>query len=298
LGSDEETVLREIGELKKAGIIRRLGVLVNYQALGRKSTLVAAHVPGENLKAVAEAVNSLAGVSHNYQRAHHYNLWFTLQGESKEEIERTLRELGGRFDIEFHSLPVKWYFKLDVRFDVGGEEEGLGAGEESVREVKTNEVEGKVELSEIEKRVLVGLQGELELKSRPYELLCEEGLGEEEVLEIIRGLVDKGVIRRIAAVLDYRKLGFTANVLFCSEVPEENVVGAGERLAQCGIVSHCYERVTFEGWRYNLFAMMHGRSMGEIQHAVNEFVEAEGIDSYELLATEAELKKKPVRYEL
>jgi hypothetical protein len=38
--------------------------------------------------------------------------------------------------------------------------------------------------------------------------------------------------------------------------------------------------------------------MGEIQHAVNEFVEAEGIDSYELLATEAELKKKPVRYEL
>jgi DNA-binding Lrp family transcriptional regulator len=298
LGSDEETVLREIGELKRAGVIRRIGALINYQALGRKSTLVAAHVPGENLKAVAEAVNSLAGVSHNYQRSHDYNLWFTLQGESEEEIEQTLGELGGRFDIEFHSLPVKRYFKLDVRFDIEGEREETGVGGESVREVKTNEVEGKVELSDIEKRVLVRLQGELELRSKPYELLCEEGSGEEEVLEVIRGLVDKGVIRRIAAVLDYRKLGFTANVLFCSEVPEENVVGAGERLAQCGIVSHCYERATFEGWRYNLFAMMHGRSMGEIQHGVSRFVEAEGIDSYELLTTEAELKKKPVRYEL
>jgi len=42
--------------------------------------------------------------------------------------------------------------------------------------------------------------------------------------------------------------------------------------------------------------MMHGRSMGEIQHVVSKFVEAEGIDSFELLPTAAELKKRPVKH--
>ena len=71
----------------------------------------------------------------------------------------------------------------------------------------------------------------------------------------------------------------------------------GRRSERLG-VSHCYEREVFEEWPYNLFAMMHARSMGEIQHAINRFVEAEGIESFELLPTAAELKKQPVRHQL
>jgi DNA-binding Lrp family transcriptional regulator len=61
-------------------------------------------------------------------------------------------------------------------------------------------------------------------------------------------------------------------------------------------VSHCYERKTVEDWPYNLFAMMHGKSMGEIQHVINKFTESEKIDSFELLPTAAELKKQPVKH--
>ena len=297
LGSDEGTVLREIGRLKEAGIVRRIGALIDYRVLGLTSTLVAAHIPEENLREVAEAVNSLAEVSHNYRRNHYYNLWFTLQGETEKEIERTLSELGERFDIDFHSLPVKRVFKLDVRFDVESEGQLSGDVEQAAVEVKRKKEKVKIELSEREKQILAELQGDLKLTSKAFDFLCVGGLEEKEVLEIIKGLIDKGVIRRIAAVVDHRKLGFTANVLFCSEVPENKVVEAGERLARFGIVSHCYERETFEGWVYNLFAMMHGRSMGEIQHVINRFVKAEGIDSFELLPTAAELKKRPVKYQ-
>jgi len=104
------------------------------------------------------------------------------------------------------------------------------------------------------------------------------------------------VIRRIAGVVDHHKLGFVANVLFAGEVPQGRIVQAGQRLARFGIVSHCYERGTFENWPYNLFAMMHSRSMGRIQHAINRFIEAEKIDSFQLLPTAAELKKQPVRH--
>ncbi len=79
-------------------------------------------------------------------------------------------------------------------------------------------------------------------------------------------------------------------------MPEDRIVEAGETLALFGAVSHCYERKAVENWPYNLYAMMHGRSMGEVQHLVNKFTEAERIDSFELLPTEAELKKEPVKH--
>jgi len=289
LGSDEEAVLQQIAQLKKDGLIRQISALINYRALGKTSTLAAAHVPQESLQEVAEAVNSLEGVSHNYLRKHHYNLWFTLQGWSSEEIRLTLSNLSGRFGIDFHSLPVRHVFKLDVRFDA----EDQSQLAEDIAEVPTSET---VELSESEKRIISQLQEDLEVTAEPFEFLFGEGFGAEEVLQIIRGLINKGVIRRIAAVVDYRKLGFVHNVLFISEVPESRVVEAGERLARFRIVSHCYERKTFEGWPYNLFAMMHAVSMGDIQRVIDKFVEAEGIESFELLPTVEELKKRPVKY--
>ena len=73
-------------------------------------------------------------------------------------------------------------------------------------------------------------------------------------------------------------------------------MGAVEKLARSGMVSHCYERKTFENWPYNLFAMVHGRSMDQIQRVVVEFVETERIGAFELLPTAAELKKQPVKH--
>jgi DNA-binding Lrp family transcriptional regulator len=289
LNNNEETILQEIGELKKAGVIRRICALINSLALGMTSTLVAAHIPEENLQEVAEAVNSLENVSHNYLRKHYYNLWFTLQAESAKQIEVTVSNLSGRFGIDFYSLPVERVFKLDVRFDVEGE--GQLAGD--IGQVPKSEA---VKLSKTEKQILSKLEDDLDVISEPFDFLCSEGLGTEEVLRIIQGLIDKGVIRRIAAVVDHRKLGFVANILFCSKVPQNRIVEAGEALARFKAVSHCYERKTVEDWPYNLYAMIHGKSMGEIQHLINKFTEAEKIDSFELLPTAAELKKEPVKH--
>jgi len=289
LNNNEETILQEIRELKESGVIRRICALINSLALGMTGTLVAAHIPEENLQEVAEAVNSLENVSHNYLREHYYNLWFTLQAESPKQIEVTVSNLSGRFGIDFYSLPIERVFKLDVRFDVEGE--GQMPGDiEQIPKSKT------VELNEDEKQILWKLEDDLDVISEPFDFLCSEGLETEGVLRIIQGLIDKGVIRRIAAIVDHRKLGFVANILFCSEVPRNRIVEAGEALARFGAVSHCYERKAVEDWPYNLFAMMHGKSMGEIQHVINKFAESEKIDSFELLPTAVELKKQPVKH--
>ncbi len=294
LGTDEKRLLREIEQLKEMGFIRRISAFINYRALGMVSTLVAAHVPADSLYAVAEAVNALENVSHNYLRQHHYNMWFTLQAASFQNIDLTLSDLSGRFGIDFHSLPVERFFKLEVRFDAVGEEAEDGG---LVRNVTTQPRNGTVILNENQKRVLAGLQKQLQLTSEPFAFMCGDGLGPEDVLNIINELIAKGVVRRIAAVVNYLKLGYTANVMFAGHVSQDRIAWVGEKLAAFAIVSHCYERRTFEGWPYNLYAMMHGRSMGEIQNIINKFVEAEKIDAFELLPTAKELKKQPVKYQ-
>jgi len=296
LNSDEKTVLEQIEELKKLGVIRRICALINYRALGMASTLAAAHIPEENLQEVVRAVNSLENVSHNYRRHHYYNLWFTLQAQSSEQIEVMLSNLSGRFGIDFHNLTVKRVFKLDVRFDAESEPATGGATGGLLQDVAQVPTCERVELNENQKRILSGLQDEVRLTSEPFDFLCGQGLEREDVLRIIKELIDKGVIRRIAAVVDHHKLGFVANVLFAGEVPQDKIVEAGEKLARFGMVSHCYERRTFDNWPYNLFAMMHARSMGEIQHVINRYTEAEKIDSFQLLPTAAELKKQPVKH--
>jgi len=290
INSDETHVLQRIGQLKDRGIIRRICALTNYRALGMTSTLVAAHVPAESLAEVAEAINSLENVSHNYRRNHYYNLWFTLQAETPAQIEVTLTNLSGRFGVDFHSLPVKQIFKLAVRFDAQSEGRILL---QQANQIPTGE---PVKLDENQKLILSRLQDDLQLTAEPFDLLCGKGLGKEDVLRIIKELIGKSVIHRIAAVVDHRELGFVVNVLFACEVPQERIIPAGQRLARFGMVSHCYQRETFENWPYNLFAMMHGQSMGQIQRVINKFVEAEKIDSFQLLPTAAEFKKQPVKH--
>jgi len=290
LERSEEEILEQTRTLKNAGIIRRIGALLNYRALGMISTLVAAHIPQEKIQEVAEMVSSLENVSHNYLRTHYYNLWFTLRAQTDEQIDFVLAGLSSRFGIDFHSLPTERVFKLDVRFDA---ESDSDLSLEDVGEIPKSEV---VELDENQRLILSKLQGGLDITADPFAFLCSDGLGAADIVGIIAELINKGVVRRIAGVVDYRKLGFVANILFVCKVPQSRVIEVGKRLARFRMVSHCYQRRTFEGWPYNLFAMMHSRNISRIQRVINKFTEAEGIDSFQLLPTIAELKKQPVKY--
>lgn len=292
LAVDEERVLNEVAGLREAGVIRRIRAVIDYRALGFAGTLATVHVPEYKLDTVAGAVNALEGVSHNYLRKHYYNMWFTLQERSEEAIDARLAGLSERLGIAFHSLPVVRYFKLDVRFDAAdGQRILLG-------NAKPSAAADVVELTDIEKQFLPLLQREVPVVSEPFDAMAGEPFSSDRILMLLEGLLEKGVIRRIAGVVNHRKLGFAANAMFVADVPERAIVEAGRKLASTGVVSHCYERRTFSGWPYNLFGMMHGRTMDQIHGQVRAFIEENSVADYDLLSTAAELKKKPVKYDL
>ncbi len=281
MGCDEDTVLKQTSELKKTGVIRRITAIINHRTLGMAGTLVAAHIPQDNLLEVAKAVNALDGVSHNYLRKHYYNLWFTLQAKSDKRIEEILLNLSARFKIDFYSLPAERIFKLDVRFDAESGGKSLLPCEGKILAAEKTEIH----LNKEEKAILSKLQQNLEIVSEPF----------PDSLQVIQSLIRKGVIRRIAAVVAYHKLGFAANAMFVCLVEDNRIAEVGRQLAASNNVSHCYQRTPFPGWPYNLFGMMHGRDMKQLEKIVDDFTFHQKIRHFALLKTVKEFKKKPVK---
>ena len=119
-------------------------------------------------------------------------------------------------------------------------------------------------LTDLEKRVILALQRDLEVEPRPFQELADLlGLGEEVVLAAIRSLMEKGYIRRFGATLRHQKSGFEANALVAWTVPEAELQRVGQEMAAQRVVSHCYSRRPAPAWPYNLYTMVHGRSREE-----------------------------------
>jgi len=116
LGMTEDEVIARILRLKKKGVIRRLGASINSRKIGFVSTLLTARVPDEKLDSFVAIVNSCPGVTHNYQRNHEYNVWFTLIAPSTAEKERIIRDLITHTGVDITELPAKKIFKIRVDF--------------------------------------------------------------------------------------------------------------------------------------------------------------------------------------
>ncbi|SMB98135.1 transcriptional regulator, AsnC family [Thermanaeromonas toyohensis ToBE] len=126
LGISEGEVIARLKELKKKGIIRRIGAVFNLRKLGYVSTLCALKVPLERLEEVARIVNSFPGITHNYLREDEYNMWFTLIGPSRQHLEQVMNEIKIRTGLtDLLELPAERPFKIRVNFEFkDGEDSG------------------------------------------------------------------------------------------------------------------------------------------------------------------------------
>lgn len=119
LGLTEKVVLQRVRALKEAGIIRRIGGNFVPDKVGFVSTLCAAQVPEEKIEQFAQVVNRYPGVTHNYQRDHAFNVWFTFIARSREEIERNLAQIAAETGIaSILNLPATHMFKIRAQFDL------------------------------------------------------------------------------------------------------------------------------------------------------------------------------------
>ncbi len=119
LDLDEDNVIERVRRLKENGIIRRIGGNFVPGKLGFVSTLCAGHVPEDKIELFTSVVNTYPGVTHNYLRDNHYNIWFTFIASSEEIIHQYLSEISKKTGVTaIINLPATKVYKIRAHFDL------------------------------------------------------------------------------------------------------------------------------------------------------------------------------------
>jgi DNA-binding Lrp family transcriptional regulator len=120
VGIPEHELLERLTKLKEAGVLRGISPVLESRQMGLSAaTLVALHVPEDNIRKVADIVSSCPEVSHNFRRDHYYTLWFTISAENDERVGQVLAGILDRAGVpagDHLNLPTVKKLKIDVRF--------------------------------------------------------------------------------------------------------------------------------------------------------------------------------------
>ena len=279
-------------------IIREITPIFDTRALGYDSMLVAAKVDSENPQRAAKLVNAHPGVSHNYLRTHDFNLWFTIATPPdsklglKGSIDALMEETGA---VSMRELPTLTLFKINMNLEMEGGTEALAA---QVEAAPPRELEAQP-YDETDIAIIKALQGPMKAVERPYdEAATEVGMTTDELLDHLRGMTDRKILRRVAAILYHRRAGFSANGMGVWKVPEDQILEVGGVMAATRGVSHCYQRPTYDDWPYSVFTMAHGRSKEECDAVLDSIAETceMGPDDRSTLYSSTEYKKIRLHY--
>ncbi|MDP9134566.1 MAG: Lrp/AsnC family transcriptional regulator [Actinomycetota bacterium] len=298
-GIDLDDLMTRTRRLLDGRIIREITPIFDTRALGYSSMLVAAKVDTENPHRAAGIINSHPGVSHNYLRTHEFNLWFTIATPPDSELGlegtlKVLRELTGAESIR--QLPTLKLFKINMNLEMEGSTEALAAAASEA--VVPRELDAQP-YDATDVAVIRALQGPMEVVGRPYDDAAEQvGMSTEELLSHLEGMIERKLLRRVAAILFHRRAGFSANGMGVWRVADERIEETGTRMAAVRGVSHCYQRPTYADWPYSVFTMAHGRSKQECDAILDGIADDHGLHGADraVLYSSTEFKKIRLHY--
>ena len=292
LNMSEDEVLSILQEEKANNIIRQTSAIFDTKRLGYISSLVAFKIAPEKIDAAVEIINSHPGISHNYERNHDFNIWFTLAvaPDTKLGLEKTLEilaELTGA--EEYIMLPTLKLFKISVKLNTTGKD----AKKEKVKKVKHTEIE----MTPLHHAIVKRAQYDIKMESEPFKHIIEElDIDYETFFSILLELQEAGIMRRFASILNHRKAGFSANAMVVWDVDEDNGEAIGETAAAFSAVSHCYLRPKYANWPFNLFTMVHGKTTEETNGIIDEMAKEIESKSHMPLYSSREFKKVRIEY--
>ncbi len=287
-------VKERLNHLKEIGVLRQLSAIFDTRKLGYTSSLVAMEIEADKLEYVASQINRHPGVSHNYERDHEFNLWFTLAVPPGSDLKTELDKFNALDGIKkVRMLPTLQLFKIGVKLDMVDEKKHEVAPTEAKKEIKSV----KFEPTEEDKDFIRELQKDMEIIDEPFLKAANNlGISENELFEKMKYYEEIGVMRRFAAILRHRQVGFTANGMIVWKVPEDKISDVGAKLGAFPQVSHCYERPTYPDWPYNVFSMIHCKTHDEANEMAKTIQDQINVDDYRILFSSREFKKTRVEY--
>ena len=292
LGIAENEVIERLEKLSAQGAISRVGPVFSPGCIGA-STLAALAVPPEMLNEVAQWINALPEVNHNYQREHAYNLWFVAAAPNQAWLDKVLQKISRHCGYPMLVLPLAERFHIDLGFDLSktGETtsrclmhrtaESRSTGNRSA----ANRLAGSsalVQLDSVQTAIVAELQSGIKLNQQPFAALSATiNQAEDAIIRQVEDWREQGIIKRFGVVVRHHELGYRENAMVVWNIPDEQVSALGHLAAQQESVTLCYRRPRqLPDWPFNLFCMVHGTNRDVVLAQIATLSKNAGLDAY------------------
>lgn len=144
-----------------------------------------------------------------------------------------------------------------------------------------------MQLSVVERKILNHIQEGIPLEPRPFDILARRvGINEKILIDKIKGLKEKGIIRSFSAGISHRKLGFKSTLVGLKVSPQ-NLQAIADDIVSYPEVTHCFLR---DG-EYNLWAVFIYRN-DRLKQFLNKMSTRLGENNIMNLSTKKQFKLK------
>lgn len=295
IGLSEDETLERTVRLRRAQIIRQVSAIFDTRALGYRSSLVAVKTAPDRIEETAKAINRHPGVSHNYERNHAFNLWFTIAVPPGSDPEDDARVLTADAGATYRMLTTLRLYKIGVKLDMTGKQSATATSADKGFRRETQEPDA--ELRPVEKEFVRVMQQNIEYVPEPFaKPALAVGMTQAELFAMAEDMIRRKVMRRFAAILRHQAAGYDANAMAVWAVPPDEANAVGDVMASFRSVSHCYLRPTYPDWPYNVFTMIHAKSKEECEAVAKAIQEKTGVQDFTMLYSIREFKKIRLQY--
>ena len=270
LGISAASALGMAREMRDSGSMRRFGAFFDHSKLGYTGYLFGVSAPDGAESEIMACICGAPYITHVYERKHALNIWFTVLSKGTGDaggICGRLRSSGCRFV----ALRASKVIKLRPSFV------GVSRGEPDSGEPGSGEPDSGGESENPDSRALRMARAAAlvsEISERPFAHAARlSGMPDAELLDGLRALCSRGIVRRVGASFDHHRAGWYSNSLCAFDLSgeDEDAVSRAACAAVSGLpwASHCYIRDIYDcelssKWPYNLYVMVHAVSDGEL----------------------------------
>ncbi len=303
LGMRESAVLISLESLKQRKLLKEIRAIFDARFLGFQSALIAFKLEEARLAHAANVINLHPGVSHNYQRLHPYNLWFTLVVPQDIVLETHVQTLADLTACQqYFVFPSLRTFKRRVQFILS---DSVNSRQKSARvqaiRNSSQAISGHSDYfllpQDAQQHIMSMLHNDLSLSSEPFcDIARRCSVKNDHFFDFVSYLLASQKMSRFAGILYHRNVGFTANAMVVWNVPASIMLPFVEEAVSSPAISHCYERSTYPEWPYNVYTMCHGTSQRRTQEVIEKLAATFTIGEYEVLYSGTEYKKHRVNY--
>jgi len=318
LNTETDVVLGKLRLLQTNGVVSRVGPVFRANTIGT-STLATMSVPNSQLETIAAIINTFPQVNHNYEREHHYNLWFVVTAANKSALEKTLNQIQLDTGHDVLSLPMVRDFHIDLGFNMSLESRALpnqpathqltaitrAASDDACIPISADQASDDTHRRDARaedhaNKLVAAIQGGFPLVARPYLHIGKRlGWTEDTVISKLRDMIDAGTIKRLGVVVRHHELGYRANAMVVWDIPEQCIDKLGQSMGDLDEITLCYQRPrVLPHWPYNLFCMIHGRDRDAVLMRIRNMVEELGLEdiNHDILFSGRRFKQRGAQY--